>query len=443
MIGALRWWRSYPAQQVTSLRTRDLLTGHLLYVLLKLTAAITIFTAIGALFGAFESAWVLAAAPAAVLCGLAHAAPVAAFAITRRSEISIAAFYRFVILPLSLFSGAFFPIRQLPVVLEQLAYVTPLWHGVDLCRDLALEDASVGATAVHVAYLAAWWSRVRARAASLPPAVERVMIEQRVLPALPRRGRPVQALGASRHLIERNLIFFRGHLLVIIGGFFEALFYLLSIGVGISDLVGDVEGPGGRRLEYTEFVAPAMLAASAMNGAVMESFNIMAKLHLSKAYEAVLATPITIRDIAVGEITWPDARGSVLRRVPRCDGCAGSALVVVGGARPARRAAGRFHLRRPRPRGRLGDPGLAGLRVGDDGGAADVPVLGDVRAALGLPRRDRLARPSDAALPRYRCCRGLTTGVVDAMMLVHLAYLVAVGVAAFVFATRRLEKRTC
>lgn len=156
VIGALRWWRSYPAQQVTTLRTSDLLTGHLLYVLMKLTVAIVVFTAIGALFGAFDSAWVLAAVPAAVLCGLAHAAPVAAFAITRRSEISIAAFYRFVILPLSLFSGAFFPVQQLPTGIEEAAYVTPLWHGVDLCRDLTLGAATTGMTLVHIGYLSCW-----------------------------------------------------------------------------------------------------------------------------------------------------------------------------------------------------------------------------------------------------------------------------------------------
>jgi lipooligosaccharide transport system permease protein len=91
-----------------------------------------------------------------VLCGLAHAAPVAAFAITRRIEMSIAALYRFVILPMSLFSGAFFPVSQLPVGIEQAAYLTPLWHGVDLCRDLALGDAALAGSVGHVVYLAAW-----------------------------------------------------------------------------------------------------------------------------------------------------------------------------------------------------------------------------------------------------------------------------------------------
>ncbi|GAA0634883.1 ABC transporter permease [Sporichthya brevicatena] len=156
VIGALRWWGTYPAQQVTRLRVHDLLTGHLLFIALKLTATVTIFTAVAALFGAFSSPWVLAAMPAAVLCGLAHAAPIAAFAITRRVEMSLAAFYRFVVLPMSLFSGAFFPVAQLPVGVEQLAYVTPLWHGVDLCRDLALEQGTFASGLGHVAYLLAW-----------------------------------------------------------------------------------------------------------------------------------------------------------------------------------------------------------------------------------------------------------------------------------------------
>lgn len=138
------------------MRVRDLLLGHLLYIALRLSVAVTVFAAVAALFGAFHSAWALAAIPAAVLCGLAQATPVVAFAITLRSEISLAALYRFVILPVSLFSGAFFPVAQLPVVIEQAAYLTPLWHGVDLCRDLALGEAILVPVLGHLAYLAAW-----------------------------------------------------------------------------------------------------------------------------------------------------------------------------------------------------------------------------------------------------------------------------------------------
>ncbi|MGQ0630249.1 MAG: ABC transporter permease [Sporichthyaceae bacterium] len=156
VIGALRWWKSYPAMQATPLRTADIFAGHMLYVAVRLTVAVVIFALVGALFGAFNSLWVLLAVPAAVLCGMAHTTPSAAYAITRRSEISLAATYRFVILPVSLFSGVFFPISQLPRVLEVLAWFTPLWHGVDLCRDLALGEAAVLGSLGHLGYLLLW-----------------------------------------------------------------------------------------------------------------------------------------------------------------------------------------------------------------------------------------------------------------------------------------------
>ncbi|HVE26209.1 MAG TPA: ABC transporter permease [Sporichthya sp.] len=156
VIGALRWWRSYPSQQVTTLSTVDVLTGHLIFVALKVTGTVVVCAAVAALFGAFDSAWALAAVPAAVLCGIAHAPVVAGISISLRSEIQLAAFYRFVFMPISLFSGVFFPVAQLPVGIEQVAYATPLWHGVDLCRDLALGEAAFAPSAGHVAYLALW-----------------------------------------------------------------------------------------------------------------------------------------------------------------------------------------------------------------------------------------------------------------------------------------------
>jgi lipooligosaccharide transport system permease protein len=125
----------------------------------------------------------------------------------------------------------------------------------------------------------------------------------RMLPGLPR-------LGRARHLVERNFLVFKQAWVVIVSGFFEPLFYLLSLGVGVSELVGDLPGPGGRPISYTEFVAPAMLAASAMNGAVLETtFNVFFKLRFEKTYDAVLATPMTPRDVAVGDVAWALVRG--------------------------------------------------------------------------------------------------------------------------------------
>jgi lipooligosaccharide transport system permease protein len=105
---------------------------------------------------------------------------------------------------------------------------------------------------------------------------------------------------------------YRREWLVLISGALEPVLYLFSIGIGVSVLVGDVTLPGGRVVSYTAFVAPAMLATSAMNGAIIDAtFSLFFKLKYNKLFEAVLATPLTPADIAVGEITWAVARGGL------------------------------------------------------------------------------------------------------------------------------------
>lgn len=118
--------------------------------------------------------------------------------------------------------------------------------------------------------------------------------------------------GAARHLVERNARVYRREWAVLASGFLEPVFYLFSIGIGVSQLVGGVELPGGRLVSYPAFVAPAMLAASAMNGAVIDAtFSLFFKLKYHKLYDAVLATPVTPVDVAVGEIAWALLRGSL------------------------------------------------------------------------------------------------------------------------------------
>ena len=91
-----------------------------------------------------------------VLVGIAYAAPIAAWGAHTENEASFVAIFRFVILPMFLFSGTFFPISELPRVLEAIAYLTPLWHGVDLCRQLMLGDVMLASAVAHVVYLLAW-----------------------------------------------------------------------------------------------------------------------------------------------------------------------------------------------------------------------------------------------------------------------------------------------
>ena len=123
----------------------------------------------------------------------------------------------------------------------------------------------------------------------------------------------VRQLGGreSAHLIERNARAYRHTWLVLASGFFEPLFYLLSIGVGIGKLVGTVT-VDGHAVPFTSFVAPALLATSAMNGAIFDStFNIFFKLKYAKVYDAVLVTPMRTGDVAMGEIGWALIRGGL------------------------------------------------------------------------------------------------------------------------------------
>jgi lipooligosaccharide transport system permease protein len=135
----------------------------------------------------------------------------------------------------------------------------------------------------------------------------------RIIPVAMLRTRPSSLGGrGSAHLIERHARVYRHTWSVLISGFFEPLFYLLSIGIGLGKLVGTVTGPGGHPVGFTSFVAPALLATSAMNGAVMDStFNVFFRMKYAKLYDSALATPMRPGDIALGEVGWALIRGGL------------------------------------------------------------------------------------------------------------------------------------
>ena len=156
IMGALKWHKTFEGILSTPVKVRDLVTGHLLFILFRLVTTLAVFLAVMGAFGALEMPLGLLALPAAVLTGLAFAAPVSAFAAWVQNDAGFAALLRFGIVPMFLFSGTFFPIDRLPGVLEVVAYATPLWHGVDLCRQLTLGDVHPASALVHVVYLLAF-----------------------------------------------------------------------------------------------------------------------------------------------------------------------------------------------------------------------------------------------------------------------------------------------
>ncbi|MDX6487211.1 MAG: lipooligosaccharide transport system permease protein [Gaiellaceae bacterium] len=151
---AIRWNRQYHAMLATPLRVADIVTGHLLYVATRVAVAGAIYFAVLVAFGTVHSGVGVLAWPSVVLIGLAFAAPISALSAWAENEV-FNPLFRFAITPMFLFSGTFFPISRLPHGLRELAYATPLWHGVDLVRHLTLGTATWGRSLLHVAYLIA------------------------------------------------------------------------------------------------------------------------------------------------------------------------------------------------------------------------------------------------------------------------------------------------
>jgi lipooligosaccharide transport system permease protein len=119
-------------------------------------------------------------------------------------------------------------------------------------------------------------------------------------------------LFRARRLVQRNLLVYKHTWLVLFSGFFEPLFYLLGIGYGLGSVIKTVELSDGRAIAFAAFVAPGLLAMSSLNGAVAESiFNVFFKLNFAKTYDGILATPLGIREIAVGELVWSLIRGTL------------------------------------------------------------------------------------------------------------------------------------
>ena len=255
---------------------------------------------------------------------------------------------------------------------------------------------------------------------------------------------PTFMFGSRRSikLIERNLYVYKHGWLVITSGFFEPLFYLLSIGFGIGALVGPVVGPGGQEISYQQFVAPALLASSAMNGAVMEAtFNFFFKLNYNKTFTSILSTPLSPGDIAMGELGWALIRGGLyaigFMVVIAVLGLIVSPWVIL--AFPAALLIG-FAF------GAVGMAATSFMRTWQDFDLINIVVLPMfLFSATFYPitAYPPVLQTLVEITPLYQgvnLIRSLSVGYITPELLVNVAYLAIMGIVGLLITSRRLDK---
>ena len=156
VLAALKWQRTYDAMRASPLRPRDILGGELVSILFRAALPATAFLIVMTASGTVHSWWAPAALPVSLLLAVAVAAPMLAFTVAVQSESGFVLINRFVVIPATLFAGVFFPVAQLAAPLRLLAYASPLWHAVELCRAATLGIPPPWPPLVHLGYLAIW-----------------------------------------------------------------------------------------------------------------------------------------------------------------------------------------------------------------------------------------------------------------------------------------------
>ena len=258
---------------------------------------------------------------------------------------------------------------------------------------------------------------------------------------------PPRILTRPALIVQRNMLVYRHSSMVIISGFFEPLFYLFSMGFGVGSLIGNVSLGNGTSVSYAVFVAPALLASAAMNGAIYEtSNNFFYKLKYAKLYDAIISTPMSLTDVARGEVMWALLRGSLYAigflAVIAILGLAGTGLMSS-------------------PLGLLAFP--ASMIVGYGFAGAGLAATTFVRkwrdfdylqlAIMPMFLFSGTFYPIDAyppalqvfvqCTPLYRgvhLIRALTTGTPDPVLLIDVVYLLAMGTIGLAITSRRLGK---
>jgi len=155
VMDSIKWSRTYHAMLATPLRVHDILLGTVLFIAARLAVSATVFLLVLVAFGVAASPWAVLALPAAVLVGMAHSTGIVGYSAWLERETGFILLFRLGVIPMFLFSGAFFPVAQLPDPLQWLARVLPLYHGVELVRDLVL-GSPAWVDVLHAGYLGVW-----------------------------------------------------------------------------------------------------------------------------------------------------------------------------------------------------------------------------------------------------------------------------------------------
>jgi lipooligosaccharide transport system permease protein len=260
--------------------------------------------------------------------------------------------------------------------------------------------------------------------------------------ALVNRALPPGRRGGASVLIERNVMVYRRVWPMLASGLLEPVFYLLSVGVGVGALVGRVALPDGTLLDYRAYVAPALLAASAMNGAIFDAtFNLFFKLKYAKLYDAVLSTPMSTTDVAVGEAAWSLMRGGLYASsfllVMLAMGLVGSWWAVL--ALPAAILVGFAFAA-------AGMAVTTFMKSWQDFEWVELALLPMFLFATTFyplatyPRPLQLVVECAPLFHAIELVRGLTTGAVGPGLLGHAAYLLAMGLLGVAVTARRLGR---
>ena len=262
-----------------------------------------------------------------------------------------------------------------------------------------------------------------------------------VVPATPAYAPP--SLHRASKLFVRNLLAYKHHWIAFATGFFEPLFYLVGVGFGVGQFVGDLTFDGVT-IPYATFLAPGLLAASTMNAAIFDGFfSPFFKLTWMKTYDGILTTPLSIPDIALGEVLWALSRGTIY----------GSGFLLVMWLLGLIESLwGLLAL----PAVMLSAGALSASAMILTGIAKQISSLEKVMTLIVFPmflfsgtffpvsRYPGYLQPVVQATPLYHSAallRSLTTGRVGPGTLWHVAYLVVLLVAAALIATRLIRRR--